>query len=62
MTWSFPAIPTPVRDGLLLLARLLLAWIFIHEGFVLVSNLDGTFATMAKLGVPAALAVATILL
>ena len=62
MTWSFPAIPTPVHDGLLLLARLLLAWIFIHEGLVLASNLDGTFATMAKLGVPAALAAATILL
>jgi putative oxidoreductase len=62
MIWSFPAIPTPVRDGLLLLARLLLAWIFIHEGLVLASNLDGTFATMAKLGVPTAVAAATILL
>lgn len=62
MTWPFHAIPTSVRDGLLLLARLLLAWIFIHEGLVLASSLDSTFATMAKLGVPAALAVATILL
>lgn len=56
------ALPPPVRDGLLLLARLLLAWIFIHEGFVLAANLDGTFATMAKRGVPASLATATILL
>lgn len=56
------ALPPPVRDGLLLLARLLLAWIFIHEGFVLAANLDGTFAAMARRGVPASLAAATILL
>ncbi|KAA0122512.1 DoxX family protein [Methylobacterium sp. P1-11] len=62
MAWSFHLIQTPLRDGLLLLARLLLAWIFIHEGFVLAANLDGTFAAMAKLGVPACLAAATIVL
>lgn len=62
MALSFRVVPPPVRDGLLLLARLLLAWIFLHEGFVLAANLDRTFAVMAKLGVPASLAVATILL
>lgn len=62
MALSFLPIPTAVSDGLLLLARLLLAWIFIHEGFVLAANLDGTSAAMAKLGVPAPLVAATILL
>lgn len=62
MALSSHALPTAVSDGLLLLARLLLSCIFIHEGLVLAGNLDGTFAAMAKLGVPAALAVATILL
>jgi putative oxidoreductase len=57
-----PSVPMPVRDGLLLLARVLLAWIFVHEGFSLAANPDGTFAAMAKLGVPGPLAAATILL
>ena len=62
MALSSRVVPPPVRDGLLLLARLLLAWIFLHEGFVLAANLDRTFAVMAKLGVPASLAAAIILL
>ncbi|MBP1181605.1 DoxX family protein [Methylobacterium sp. PvR107] len=62
MALSFRVVPPPVRDGLLLLARLLLAWIFLHEGFVLAANFDSALAAMAKLGVPAPLAAATILL
>lgn len=46
----------------LLVGRLLLAWIFIHEGFVLASNLSAALAAMAKLGVPAPLVLATIAL
>ena len=42
-------------DPALLLGRLLLAWLFLHEGFVLAINLDGALAAMAKLGVSAPL-------
>ena len=62
MIHAFRAVPAPVADGLLLLARLLLAWIFFHEGFVLAANVDAAFTAMGKLGVPASLAAATILL
>jgi putative oxidoreductase len=44
----------------LFLARLLLAWLFVHEGFWLVANLDDALAGMATLGVPAPLVMATI--
>ena len=46
-------------DAALLLGRLLLAWIFLHEGFVLAANLGPALAAMAKLGVPAPLALGT---
>ena len=49
-------------DPALLLGRLLLAWLFLHEGFVLAINLDGALAAMAKLGVSAPLVLATIAL
>lgn len=62
MALTFRAVPSPVLDGLLLLARLLLAWIFIREGLSLAANLDGTVAAMGKLGVPPALAIGTIVL
>lgn len=53
---------THLADVLMLFSRLLLAWIFLHEGFTLAANLDGTIAVMAKLGVNAPLALATIAL
>jgi putative oxidoreductase len=50
-------------ENLILLAsRLLLAWIFVHEGVYLATNFDAASTGMAKLGVPAYLLVATIAL
>jgi putative oxidoreductase len=50
------------EDIVLLVSRLLLAWIFIHEGIFLVENLDAAAAGMAKLGVPPFALIATIAL
>lgn len=50
------------EDLVLLIGRLLLAWIFVHEGVLLVANFDASSASMAKMGVPAPLLVATIAL
>jgi putative oxidoreductase len=47
---------------ILLMSRLLLAWIFVHEGVYLAANFDAASAGMTKLGVPAYLLVATIAL
>jgi putative oxidoreductase len=49
-------------DVVLLGSRLLLAWLFIHEGVTLVTNFDAAAAVMAKSGVPAPLLIATIAL
>jgi putative oxidoreductase len=49
-------------DPALLLARALLAAIFVHEGFTLAVNFDSTLMIMSKLGVPAPMAAATIAL
>lgn len=49
-------------DVVLLGARLLLAWLFVHEGVGLTTNFDAAAASMAKMGVPAPLLVATIAL
>jgi len=46
-------------DAVLLGARLLLAWLFVHEGMVLATNFDAAAAGMAKMGVPASLLIAT---
>jgi putative oxidoreductase len=46
-------------DAVLLGARLLLAWLFVHEGMVLTTNFDAAAAGMAKMGVPAPLLIAT---
>ena len=41
-----------MRDDIVLLAgRLLLAWIFLHEGAFLLSNYSASSAGMAKMGV-----------
>ena len=51
-----------LADPALLLGRLLLAALFLHEGYVLAANFDAALAAMAKLGVPAPLGVATMAL
>jgi putative oxidoreductase len=46
--------PSALRDDIVLLAgRLLLAWIFLHEGAYLLANYGVSSAGMAKMGVPA---------
>lgn len=53
---------TMLYDTVLLISRLLLAWIFLHEGAFLVANFDSASASMSKIGVPPYLLVATIAL
>jgi putative oxidoreductase len=49
-------------DLILLVARVFLAWIFLHEGATLLTSFDAAAAGMAKLGVPVPVLVATIVL
>ena len=49
-------------NAVLLGSRLLLAWIFVHEGASLATNFDAASAGMAKMGVPAAVLIPTIAL
>jgi putative oxidoreductase len=49
-------------DFISLVSRLLLAWIFVHEGGFLALNFEVASAAMAKMGVPAFALVATIVL
>ena len=49
-----------IDNVVLLASRLLLAWIFVHEGAFLVMNFAAASASMAKTGVPALALVATI--
>jgi putative oxidoreductase len=49
-------------DAILLASRLLLAWIFVHEGLWLAVNFDAAATGMAKMGVPASALVLTIAL
>jgi putative oxidoreductase len=52
-----------VLDNVVLLAsRLLLAWIFVHEGVFLITHFDAASAGMAKLGVPGFALIPTIAL
>ena len=53
---------TALDNVVLLASRLLLAWIFIHEGAFLAMNFDAAAAGMAKMGVPAAALIPTIAL
>ena len=58
---KFPGIKNRTFENVALLAsRLLLAWIFIHEGVFLATNFAAASASMAKSGVPAPALVATI--
>jgi putative oxidoreductase len=51
-----------IDDSVLLVSRLLLAWLFVHEGVALASNFSIASETMAKMGVPSFLLIATIAL
>ncbi|NTG50366.1 DoxX family protein [Agrobacterium rhizogenes] len=51
-----------LADLVLFLGRLLLAFIFLHEGTSLAANMTATIATFAKLGLSAPVAIATIAL
>ena len=52
-----------MQDDLVLLAsRLLLAWIFVHEGASLAMHFDAASSSMAKLGVPPFALIATVAL
>jgi putative oxidoreductase len=51
---------TTLENVVLLASRLLLAWIFVHEGVFLATNFATASASMAKSGVPALALVATI--
>ena len=50
------------RNAVLLAARLLLAFIFVHEGVFLILNFDGAASATSKMGVPNVVFVATIVL
>lgn len=52
----------PLHNLILLLSRLLLASIFVHEGVFLIANFTTAAPGMAKLGIPPLLAIATIAL
>jgi putative oxidoreductase len=49
-----------IENVVLLASRVLLAWIFVHEGVFLATNFGAASASMAKSGVPAPALVATI--
>jgi putative oxidoreductase len=53
---------TILENAVLLAGRLLLAWIFVHEGTFLAINFDAASAGMAKVGVPALALIPTIAL
>jgi putative oxidoreductase len=52
----------PLENPILFVSRLLLAWIFVHEGAFLVMNFESASAAMAKMGVPVALVILTVAL
>ena len=57
-----PATTSMLENLILLASRLLLAWIFVHEGVFLVMNFDVAATGMIKIGVSRYLLVATIAL
>ena len=50
------------EDAVLLMGRILLAWIFLHEGVFLATHLEAASRSAAQLGVPAPLLIATVVL
>ena len=62
MTSTYSELAGGLRNAVLLAARLLLAFIFVHEGVFLILNFDNAASATSKIGVPAAAFVATIVL
>ena len=62
MADSKPSVGANVRDVALLIGRLLLAWIFLHEGVSLALNFSGAVDMAAQFGLSVPLLVATIAL
>jgi putative oxidoreductase len=58
-TWQWAGCP---RNAVLLAARLLLAFIFVHESVFLILNFDGAASATSKMGVPTVAFIATIVL
>ena len=52
--------PATIENLVLLASRLLLAWLFVHEGVFLITNFAAASAGMAKSSVPAPALAATI--
>jgi putative oxidoreductase len=59
---THPELAGRPRNALLLAARLLLAFIFVHEGVFLILNFDSAASATSKMGVPNVVFVATIVL
>lgn len=62
MNLAFEKQVAKLDDGVLLGSRLLLGWLFVHEGVSLVSNFGLAAGSMGKMGVPPSLLIATIAL
>jgi putative oxidoreductase len=62
MNHAFERHAAKFEDPVLFAARLLLAWLFVHEGVALVLNFDAAASGMARMGAPAPLLAATIAL
>jgi len=62
MTLAFEKQVAKLDDAVLLASRLLLAWLFVHEGLTLASNFGPATEGMSKMGVPPSLLIATIAL
>jgi len=62
MNWAFDKHARARDDAVLLGSRLLLGWLFVHEGVDLVVNFDAAAAGMARMGVPAPMLAGTIVL
>ena len=62
MTSTYSELAGNLRNAVLLAARLLLAFIFVHEGLFLILNFDDAASATSKMGVPTVAFVATIVL
>jgi putative oxidoreductase len=62
MTSAFSELAGRPRNAVLLAARLLLAFIFVHESIFLMLNFDSAASATSKMGVPTLAFVATIIL
>ena len=60
MISTFAELAGRPRNAVLLAARLLLAFIFVHEGIFLILNFDNAASATSKMGVPTVVFVATI--